>query len=102
MKIITRALGPVQANCYLLIQDGHALVIDPGAEFKDLDRLLEVEHANLDAILLTHAHFDHIGGIDSILKNHDVDVYVNPHEVQFLRSKWIKCIFYPCCQSCKA
>lgn len=84
MKIITRALGPVQANCYLLIQDGHALVIDPGAEFKDLDRLLEVEHANLDAILLTHAHFDHIGGIDSILKNHDVDVYVNPHEVQFL------------------
>lgn len=84
MKIITTALGPVQANCYLLIQDGHALVIDPGSDFQNLDRLLEEEKADLDAILLTHAHFDHIGGIDSILKNHDVDVYVNPYEVQFL------------------
>ena len=85
MKIITRPLGPVQANCYLLIQDGHALLIDPGDRFKELDQLLNEENADLDGILLTHAHFDHIGGIDEILLKHPVNVYLNPYEFNFLK-----------------
>lgn len=84
MKIITRELGLVQANCYVLIENNHALLIDPGDRFDELDTILSNEEATLDAILLTHAHFDHIAGVDDILKRHDVDVYLNPYEHSFL------------------
>ncbi|WP_304415674.1 MBL fold metallo-hydrolase, partial [Faecalibaculum rodentium] len=64
MKVICIPLGPVQANCYVIIQDGKALLIDPGDRFEDLKHILERNHATLEAVLLTHAHFDHIGGLD--------------------------------------
>ncbi len=84
MKIITTPLGPVQANCYLALQDGHALCIDPGDTFLQLDSYLEENHAQLDAVVLTHAHFDHIGGVDDIVKKYRVPVYLNPAEFHFL------------------
>ena len=39
MKVICVPLGPVQANCYVLIEDGRALVIDPGDDFRDLKQI---------------------------------------------------------------
>ena len=83
MKVITRMLGPIDTNCYVLINEGHALVIDPGGPFDDLDAILKSENAVLDAIALTHAHFDHIGGIPSILEKHPVPVYVHSSEFDF-------------------
>lgn len=85
MKVITRELGPVQTNCYVVIEKHHALVIDPGGVFTDLEMILKDNEADLEAILLTHAHFDHIEGIESILRKHDVPVYLNPREFDFLK-----------------
>lgn len=84
MKVICKALGPVQANCYLVIQDGHAIIIDPGAEYPDLDTVLKDNGCSLDAVVLTHAHFDHFGGVDAIVSKYGVDVYLNPSEFEFL------------------
>ncbi len=83
MNIQCRALGPVQANCYLVTQDGHALIIDPGDKIVDLSTWLDGNE--LDAILLTHAHFDHIAGLDSILENYPVPVYLHSSEHSFLQ-----------------
>ena len=66
-----------------MINEGHALVIDPGGPFDELDSILKTENAGLDAIVLTHAHFDHIGGIPSILEKHPVPVYVHSSEFDF-------------------
>ncbi len=77
IKVFTQPLGPVEANCYVVVKDHHALVIDPGDDFSALKRLLTEEEATLDAILLTHAHFDHI-------EEYGVDVYMNPKEFDFL------------------
>lgn len=85
MKVITRPLGPVQANCYLVMEHGHALLIDPGDTFLHLKDILKENDCTLDAIVLTHAHFDHIAGIDKILQEFDVDVYLNPKEFDFLQ-----------------
>ena len=83
MKIYTLPLGPVKANCYLLVKEKHCLVIDPGDRF-DIDSFLESQSLSLDAILLTHAHFDHIGGVDAILKKHNVPLYIHESELTFL------------------
>ena len=84
IKVFTQPLGPVEANCYVVVKDHHALVIDPGDDFSALKRLLTEEEATLDAILLTHAHFDHIGGLDGLIEEYGVDVYMNPKEFDFL------------------
>ena len=60
MKVIQQPLGPVQANCYLVMENHHALIIDPADILPNLDEILNQNDCTLDAIVLTHAHFDHI------------------------------------------
>ena len=63
MKVIQQPLGPVQANCYLVMENQHALIIDPADLFPNLKSILKENDCTLDAIVLTHAHFDHISGV---------------------------------------
>lgn len=53
MKIVTKPLGPVQANCYLIIDNHHSIIIDPGAEYIDIDLILKENECDLEAVLLT-------------------------------------------------
>ena len=85
MKIVCQPLGPVQANCYIIMENHHALVIDPGDVFPSLESILKENECQLDAVLLTHAHFDHIGGVDALLETFQVPVYLNPAEFDFLQ-----------------
>ncbi len=84
MEIITKPLGPVQANSYLLIDNYHSILIDPGDEYTNIDSVLDQHHCDLEAILLTHAHFDHIGGVDWLCRKFDIPVYLNSSEFEFL------------------
>lgn len=68
MKIKSMQVGELATNCYILIDDVEkkAAVIDPGAE---ADRVLaEVKglDAQVEYILLTHGHYDHIGGVAQV------------------------------------
>ncbi|MEA2370414.1 MAG: hydroxyacylglutathione hydrolase [Solirubrobacteraceae bacterium] len=58
-------VGPVQENCYIVGPAGstHAVVIDPGEEAPRLISAIERLGVSIDAILLTHTHFDHIGAV---------------------------------------
>lgn len=84
MKVIQQPLGPVQANCYLVMENHHALIIDPADILPNLDGILNQNDCTLDAIVLTHAHFDHISGVDKIVNKFGCDVYLNPNEFDFL------------------
>jgi hydroxyacylglutathione hydrolase len=76
-------VGPLQENCYLLF-DGvtkQAVLVDPGEEAPKLLQALESRQLNLQAIWLTHSHFDHIGAIADIqdaLGN--IPVYLHPED----------------------
>ena len=83
MQVISFALGPVQANCFVVMEDHHALVIDPGDVF-DIEDIMKKYDIEIDAVLLTHAHFDHIGGVDKIVECCHCPVYLNPAEHDFL------------------
>ncbi len=67
MKILTLPVGELGANCYI-VTDGHgaAAVIDPGADADAICRVLKEESVHTGGILLTHAHFDHIGAVNAL------------------------------------
>ena len=70
MQVKTLVLGAVQTNCYILTSDsapGRALVIDPAASAKDIFAYLQKNALTLDAILLTHTHFDHMEALDELI-----------------------------------
>jgi hydroxyacylglutathione hydrolase len=63
MKILTVPVGPLQANCYLVVDDdGTTVAIDPGGEPERLADTVEREGLRLTHVLLTHGHFDHLAG----------------------------------------
>jgi hydroxyacylglutathione hydrolase len=78
---------PALADNYIwLLHDdaGNALIIDPG-DAQPVEAALAKHHLQLRAILLTHHHHDHIGGVDELLKRHDVPVYA-PHDERITRA----------------
>ncbi|WP_147532348.1 MBL fold metallo-hydrolase [Bacillus marasmi] len=77
-------LGPLQTNCYLLIKNEACLVIDPGEEGEKLIGIIESLNVTPQGILLTHAHFDHIGAVDVIREHYHVPVYVHEKEAKWL------------------
>ncbi len=66
MRIINLYPGSWGSNCYLLINGTHAAVVDPSPKPEQILTLLQQEGANLEYILLTHGHFDHIVSLDSL------------------------------------
>lgn len=84
LRVETFNLGPLQTNAYLLRgeDDLKAVVIDPGMNPAAL--LRRVEHLHIEAILLTHAHFDHIGGVEALRKLKGCPVYIHDLEAGWL------------------
>lgn len=68
MNLSTFTVGPLQENAYLLVDDdsGEAVFVDPGAEGERLVAALAAAGARLTEIWLTHAHFDHVGGVAAL------------------------------------
>jgi glyoxylase-like metal-dependent hydrolase (beta-lactamase superfamily II) len=80
-------VGPVQENCFIVREkdSDRAVMVDPGEE---AERLLEALTAlgikTLDAILLTHTHFDHIGAVAPVAKSTGAPVWCPVLETQVL------------------
>ena len=77
MTIHCLPLGALQANCYLLSdEEGATAVIDPGDEAGTILETVRAGELAVEAILLTHAHFDHILAADELRRETGAPVYV--------------------------
>ena len=71
-------VGPVQENCYIVRADAaatRAVIVDPGEEPDRLLRAAEQLGVEIEAILLTHTHFDHIGAVAPVARATGAEVY---------------------------
>jgi len=79
-------VGPVAENCFLLRPQGgdRLLVVDPGEEAERILAAVQETGASVEAILLTHCHFDHIGAVAPVAKATGAPVYCPEIEVPIL------------------
>ncbi|MCA1021375.1 MBL fold metallo-hydrolase [Halobacillus litoralis] len=84
MKISRLPLGPVSTNAYIIHENKKALVIDPGGDYKKLESYLQERELDVQAVLLTHAHFDHIGAVDEVREAYSAPVYIHENEADWL------------------
>ncbi len=69
-KVIT---GQLSENCYILEKFDHVIVIDPGSEYLKIKEA--IGDKVLDAILVTHSHFDHVGALEQLATVTKADIY---------------------------
>ncbi|MEC0172927.1 MBL fold metallo-hydrolase [Paenibacillus graminis] len=86
LNIRSYNLGPLQTNAYLLTgaDPGRGVIIDPGANPAAL--LRAAQGMEIEAVLLTHAHFDHIAGLDEIRQAKKCPVYLHTLESEWLEN----------------
>ena len=70
MKVYPLVLGPVQTSCYIISNHERAVVVDPAANANQIIQYLGMKKLKLEAIFLTHGHFDHIGAVTEIVEKY--------------------------------
>ena len=80
-------VGQVAENCYVVRRDGadRGLIVDPGEEAERILHVVDELGIGIDAILLTHTHFDHIGAVAPVARATGAPVYCPEIEVAVLR-----------------
>ena len=86
MEVRYETVGPVQENCWIARADGadRALIVDPGDEAERILRAVADWGVTVEAILLTHCHFDHIGAVAPVAEATGAPVYCPELEVGIL------------------
>ena len=83
LQVHTLPLGSYQTNCYI-VHDSEATtcaVIDPGYDADIILDKLESLGLTLEAILLTHGHFDHVGAVKDLAAETQCEVYIHPDDL---------------------
>ena len=81
MEILTLSLGPLQTNCTVVRRGGRTIVVDPAAAAPAILNALKQRLWHLDAVVLTHAHFDHMLALNDLPVS---EVYVHPMDLPLL------------------
>ena len=78
-------------NCYLVSNDDGYIVIDPAVDYNVVD---EMTSGSLQAVLITHGHFDHVEKLQSYLDNSDVKIYGHKECLEKLQNPMTNCSAY--------
>ena len=86
MDVRMFTVGPVQENTFIVRPDGadRGVIVDPGDEAPRLLAALNEMGMELDAILLTHTHFDHVGAVAEVARETGAKVWCPELEVPVL------------------
>ena len=80
MEIIRMMTGVYAANCYIVYSEDKGIIIDPGGDVEDIVKKVEELGVDIEFILLTHGHGDHIGGVAELKEILKVPAYINEED----------------------
>ena len=83
MKVYPLVLGPVQTSCYIISNHERAVVVDPAANANQIIQYLGMTKLKLEAIFLTHGHFDHTGAVNELVEKYQVPIYAHKKEKEY-------------------
>lgn len=86
MNIISKVVGDLQENCYIVFENNIAVVIDPGADAGKILNVLKEKDLKATHILLTHGHFDHIGAVGEIKRQTGAQLCIHFDDSDMLTS----------------
>ncbi len=80
------------SNTFVLVDESNqCVVIDPGCKYEGINKYIEKNNLKLKAVLLTHGHFDHIRGVDTLINKHKVPLYIGFDDVEYLTNSYLNC-----------
>jgi glyoxylase-like metal-dependent hydrolase (beta-lactamase superfamily II) len=89
-------VGMLACNCSILGDEatGEAVVIDPGDDIERVQRVLDQHHLRVKYIVATHAHIDHVGGIEKLQQATDAGVVMHQADLPLyqnlaLQAEWL-------------
>lgn len=96
IQIFQLPLGPLQTNCYLLACDEtkQAAVIDPSWNGRAIAQTAADKGYTITHILLTHSHFDHVGGLAELKTAVNAPIYIHPDAVPMLEQANLSARFF--------
>jgi len=84
LKVEVLEVGPYFTNCYLVSDETHALLIDPGDDSLRIEQFIEKNNAEVEKIILTHGHIDHISALPHIKEITGAPVLIHPGDAEML------------------
>ncbi len=97
MKLHSLILGPLAVNCYIIESEAkNAVAIDIGGNYSKLKALLDENRLTLKKILLTHGHYDHIGGVADAVADTGAEVYIHSSDAPMLTSESLSLAQFVC------
>ena len=84
MEIKCLRVGSLEVNCYILISGNEAAVIDAGGDAERIIKEAQSGGAEIKKIILTHGHYDHIGGVKELCEKTNAKVYIHKDDEEML------------------
>lgn len=87
MKIKQMAVGPLGTNCYIIWNEEteQAVVLDPGGDAQRIQEQVKKLGVSVEAVLLTHGHFDHMLAADSVRQAYAVKIYIGEDDWELVQ-----------------
>lgn len=84
MRVITISEHSFGSHCYAIISDNRAVIVDPSVSVSSIMSAVSAEDANIEGILITHGHFDHILSLDLLRDATGAPAYIHEEDAEML------------------